>query len=189
MGVKNVLKPSRGKVTLCIILFIFFAIFVLPFLPCKMQGFACPLNVEEKVCTQQAQQFQSVCQIFELFLAGVFVVISYLLSATLVGGSRNSRLGLFISHHFWKLLVVAILLTIASLLYAVEPGVTDVYILDRGFPLPFLEYAQGGGLFHVEGQPTETWSVIEHFLLLDFVFWYFISAILVKLVVRRKTQT
>ncbi|NIP40268.1 MAG: hypothetical protein GTN39_01965, partial [Candidatus Aenigmarchaeota archaeon] len=170
-------------------LLIFFALYLFLhplFMSCRAGGIACRQGEAQEICDQRNMEFRTSCENLGISLAVVFLIISYLFSSHLVFKSVNSRINLFIKKSFWKLLILTIILTLLSLLYAYEPLVMDAYFLERGFPLGYLSYSVGTFVPPNAPPPVGGWRLIPEFLFLDFVFWYVISMIVLKLYYRRK---
>jgi hypothetical protein len=105
-----------------------------------------------------------------------FLFVSYIISTQLVYASGKTKIGKFISYHFWKMLLLTVLFIALSFLYYYEPLVMDAYIMQRGWPLPYWSYSRGTWMVE---STTGSSEILFPYLALDFVFWYIISLAIV----------
>jgi len=175
MNWEEFLKPTKGMVTLFLILFLLFYFFILPFFSsCRAQGGTCGLNEPRDVCEQRDLEIRRNCEIYINTMNILFLIPSYLISSVIVNGFGKSKVGKFISHHFWKILFIGIILTLISVIRSERESVPDLEQIMYGFPLPWLFHVLGGF-----GGPVDKWYVQWPMLLIDFIFWYIISIIFV----------
>ncbi len=174
---KEIFKPSKGIVTLFIILFLLMFYFILPaFSSCRAGGIACRLDEPQSVCEQRNIEFRRNCEIYITTLAIVFLVFSYIISSQIVYGFGGTKVGKFISYSFWKIILLTVLFIVLSFLYYNEPLVMDAYIIERGWPLPYWVYGESTWGYKPSTGVTQ---IIYPNLLLDFIFWYLISAVII----------
>lgn len=178
MDFKKIFKPSKGIVTLFLILFLLMFYFILPaFSSCRVGGIACRIDVEPKsLCEQRNIEFRRNCEIYINSLTVVFLVLSYIMASQIVYAFGRTKIGKLISHSYWKLILLTILFIVISFSYSYEPPVLDAYIIVRGLPLPYWEYSKSTWGFK---SPTGTSAFIYSNLVLDFIFWYLISIVIV----------
>jgi hypothetical protein len=177
MDFKKIFKPSKGIITLFLVVFLLMFYFILSFFSsCKVGGIACRIDVEpESLCEQRNKDFRRNCEIYIDTLAVIFLVISYIISSQIVYTFGGTKFGKFISSYFWKLISLTFIFLALSFLYYYEPLVMDAYILQRGWPLPYWEYSKS--TWDYKG-PNGVSYFLYHNLLLDFIFWYLVSALI-----------
>jgi len=180
MDWKEFLKPTKGLITLFLVLFLLSYFFILPFFSsCKAGSIACRVDEPESICEQRNIEFKRKCDMFINSLTGIFLIPSYLLSGLLVNIFGRTRIEKFISYHYYTLLVLTILLTALTFLYAYEPMVLDAYILERGFPFPYWRYSIGTFIIPEAPPPVGHSQFLYPNLLLDIIIWYLISCLIV----------
>ena len=151
--------------------------FILPaFSSCRAGGIGCRIDVEpEELCEQRNIEFKTNCEIYINALTVFFFVISYIISSQIVYVFGGTKIGKFISYSFWKIILLTVLFIALSFLYSNEPLVMDAYILERGWPLPYWTFSKSTWWYKTTNGVS---SIIYHNLVLDFIFWYIISPII-----------
>jgi hypothetical protein len=185
MKVNESLKPSKGVFVLFLILFLSMFYLALPFFSsCKTGGIACSSFEPQSLCERRNTDYRRNCENYIITLAIFFLVISYLISSQVIYAFRKSKVGLFISHHFWEIFILSLIFLVLSSMYYNEPLVIDAFIMERGWPLPYWRSVQGTWGF----EHTVTSEIIYPYLVLDFIFWYLISAVLVFVKNKQKVK-
>ncbi|OGI15684.1 hypothetical protein A3K63_04610 [Candidatus Micrarchaeota archaeon RBG_16_49_10] len=184
MAFKEFIKPTRESITLFVVLYLLSVFFILPFfMSCRAGGLGCRVDEPESVCRQNNIEFGRRCDVYIYTVAGLLLVLTYLLSTVPVVKMRDSGMGKFITRNYYLLILLALALTALTFLYSHEPLVMDAYILERGFPLPYWHFSKGTYFIKpgVGGYPENRGSstILYRNLLLDVIFWYLISVMLV----------
>ena len=174
MKSKQFMKPSKGIITIFLLIFLLMFFFVLPFFSsCRAGGIACRLDEPQNVCEQSNKNYRRNCEMYIGTISIIFLILSYVISTIAVNIFGESKIGKFISNYFWKILVIGIVLTLISTIRAEREAVPDLEQVVHGFPLPWLIHVLGGF-----GDPVDEWYVQWAILLIDFIFWYVISIII-----------
>jgi hypothetical protein len=160
---------------------------VLPFFSsCRAGGISCSLNEPQSVCEQRNTGFRRNCENNIIILAIFFLIIAYILSSEIAYAFRKSKVGKFISHHFWEIIALTVIFMALSFMYYYEPLVMDAYITERGWPLPYWRYVEGTWM--IIKPSTGVGEILYPNLVLDFIFWYLVSAVIVFVKNKQKVK-
>jgi hypothetical protein len=171
MDFKKTFKPSKGTVALFLILFLLFYFFILPFFSlCRAQGGTCRLDEPRDTCEQRGNELRRNCEIYINTMTILFLLPSYLISSVATNSLGGSKIGKFVSQYFWKILFIGIILTLISVIRSERESIPDLEQIMYGFPLPWLFHVLSG----FEGR-VDKWYVQWPILLMNFIFWYLIS--------------